>query len=77
MADFGTMLVGVGSLALGALGVRYGYQIARFSEQADAIGSTTPMGEVEPAGWKVIVTQLGFGLLGALGILMVILAVWP
>jgi hypothetical protein len=64
MVDFGTMLVGFGSLALGALGVRYAYYVARMSEQADAIGSTTPMSEVEPAECKVIATQLGFGVLG-------------
>lgn len=76
MVDFGTMLVGFGAITLGALGTRFGYYFARMSEQADAIGSTTPVSEVEPADWKVVTTRLGFGVLGAVGVLMVILAAW-
>lgn len=41
---------------------------ARFSEQMDAIGSTTPWEEVEPAKWKVMIFRLigaGMALAGA------------
>ncbi len=47
------------------------YKIARFGEQVDAIGSKRSWSEVEPAGWKVILTKLiGFGLIIFGGILI-------
>lgn len=75
MVDFGRMLLGFGLLTFGALGARYGYQLSRIGERLDAIGSTTPMYEVEPTNWNVVLTQLAFGILGAVGALMVILSV--
>ncbi len=55
---------------------RYGYQISRFSEQMDAIGSMTPASEVEPAGWKVMFTQVGSAILGAVGVLMALMSLF-
>ena len=50
---FGLLLVG-----FGALGVFRGRALARFNEQVDAIGSTTPASEVEPAEWNVALTKI-------------------
>ncbi|MFB6206868.1 MAG: hypothetical protein ABEJ05_10130 [Haloglomus sp.] len=42
---------------IGAGIYRFAYGIAKFDEQTDAIGSTTPSSEVEPAGWNVFLTK--------------------
>lgn len=47
-------------LVFGCLfGFRFAYELARLSEQLDAIGSTTPWDEIEPAGWKVFLYRVG------------------
>ena len=65
------MLVGIllGLLVTGVgLAVAFKpYPVARFNERLDAIGSTTPWDEVEPAGWRVTLTRctgLGFVIVG-------------
>lgn len=52
-AFLGLLLVGGG-----AAGHRYAYEVTRFGEQLDAIGSTTRSSEVEPTDWNVMVTKL-------------------
>ena len=65
-------VLGVGMLAVGALGYRHAHGLSRFSEQIDAIGSTTNWDEVEPAGWKVHLYRVSFVLLAGLGGLFVL-----
>ncbi len=76
MADFARILLSLAGIAVGAVGYRYAYQLSRFGEQLDAIGSTTPMEEVEPANWKVLMTQLCFIGLGAFSALMALFGVF-
>lgn len=48
------------------------YQLARFEEQLDSIGSKRSWSEVEPADWKVLLTRImgaGMTLFGAVGVL--------
>ncbi|QLH85111.1 hypothetical protein HZS54_25945 [Halosimplex pelagicum] len=52
------MFLGFLFAVFGGLGVRYARPLARFNEQMDAIGSTTPASEVEPAEWNVTFTKL-------------------
>jgi hypothetical protein len=57
-------------LVFGLPGAIWPYKVARFEEQLDAIGSKRSWSEVEPAGWKVVLTRVigvgmaGVGLLG-------------
>jgi hypothetical protein len=51
---------------LGAGIFRFAYGLTKFQEQLDAIGSTTPASEVEPAGWNVALTRI-FGILLSIG----------
>lgn len=60
----------------GGLGFRFAYALSQFEERIDAIGSTTPWHEVEPADWKVFLNRIIFGgiaLLGALWLLTILL----
>lgn len=57
MVNFEFLAVGLLLLAVGALLYRYAYHIAFFGEVLDAIGSTRPTSEVEPAGWNVRFTK--------------------
>ncbi|MFW5939707.1 MAG: hypothetical protein ACOCSD_04145 [Halolamina sp.] len=63
---FGLLAVGIG----GAL-YRFARPLARFNEQIDAIGSTTPTEEVEPAVWKVVLYRLFALLFTVSGVLLV------
>ncbi|MCO8246577.1 MULTISPECIES: hypothetical protein [unclassified Haladaptatus] len=76
MVSLSMMLTGLGVLALGALGVRYGYQLSTPDEQSDSIGSTNPVDEVEPAGWRVALTRLCFGILGTTGAGMIVMSMF-
>ncbi|MFC6737321.1 hypothetical protein [Halolamina salina] len=66
------LLYGPLVVAAGAVLYYFARPLARFSEQLDAIGSTTPAHEVEPAGWKVwlyrgiaiVLVVAGIGLFG-------------
>lgn len=56
-------------IAFGLVGAVWPYEVARFEEQIDAIGSKRSASEVEPADWKVYLTRIfgaGFVLLGVL-----------
>jgi hypothetical protein len=64
------MLVG------GGLGFRFAYRLSQFEERIDAIGSTTPWHEVEPADWKVLLNRLvfaGLAVAGGLWLLSILL----
>ena len=76
MVSFSMMLTGLGVLALGALGVRYGYQLSTPDEQSDSISSKNPIDEVEPAGWRVALTRFCFGVLGTTGAGMIVMSVF-
>ncbi|WP_135365496.1 hypothetical protein [Halosimplex halophilum] len=71
---FASTLLGLIVIGVGAVMVRYAYGISRFSEQLDAIGSTTPAHEVEPAAWNVALTKIGGGLAIAFGLYLVVSA---
>lgn len=47
---------------------RFAYGLSRFGEQMDAIGSTTPASEVEPADWNVMLTKLGGAAVALVGV---------
>ncbi|WP_248516593.1 hypothetical protein [Salinarchaeum laminariae] len=49
-------------LALGLIAVAWPYEVARFEERLDAIGSKRSWSEVEPADWRVLLTR-GIGVL--------------
>jgi hypothetical protein len=53
----------------GGLGFRFAYAVSQFEERVDAIGSTTPWHEVEPADWKVLLNRIVFGGLAIAGLL--------
>ncbi|KAB1187157.1 MULTISPECIES: hypothetical protein [Haloferax] len=61
-------VVGVGFLAIGLSGAVKPYQVTRFLEQLDAIGSKTSWDEVEPADWNVTLTRFGGIFMTALGV---------
>lgn len=67
-----TVLGGLISVVCGAVAAFFPRRLARLSERLDAIGSTTPWDEVEPAGWKVTVTRLLGLLLLAIGLAYVV-----
>ncbi|WP_256297386.1 hypothetical protein [Haloarchaeobius salinus] len=56
----------------GVVGYRYAYELSRFSEQLDAIGSKRAAAEVEPADWKVALERGVSGLLAIVGAGMVV-----
>lgn len=66
------LLSGLLVVAVGGGLYRFARPLARFSEQLDAIGSTTSADEVEPADWKVwlyraiavLIVVAGVGLFG-------------
>jgi len=51
-------MFGLVLLAVGLYGAFRPYQLARFGEQLDAIGSKRSLGEVEPADWNVFFTRI-------------------
>lgn len=62
----GTLIIG-----FGLLGALRPYEVARFEESVDAIGSKRSSSEVEPAEWKVAVTR-GTGMIVTLFGLLVL-----
>lgn len=59
-------------LVFGIPGAIWPYQLARFEEQFDSIGSKRSWSEVEPADWKVTVTRfmgVGMTFFGAMGLI--------
>lgn len=68
-------LAGVALLSISIVGHQYAYQLARWSERLDSIGSTTEWDDVEPAFWKVLLYQIG-GIIGAgVGAILLLMAV--
>ncbi len=53
-------------LVFGAPSAMWPYQLARFEEQLDSIGSKRRWDDVEPADWKVTLTR-GLGAVMAVG----------
>lgn len=56
--DPGGLLLGPIIALVGGGMYRFAYGLSRAQEQLDAIGSTTPSSEVEPADWNVMLTKL-------------------
>ncbi|KAA9400089.1 hypothetical protein Har1130_00685 [Haloarcula sp. CBA1130] len=54
---------------------RYAYGVTKFSEQLDAIGSTTRSSAVEPADWNVMLTKLAGAAGGVFGLIWFLSAV--
>lgn len=65
----GQVFVGLLMIVGGTIGYRYARPLTRFSEQIDAIGSTTDPSEVEPAGWNVFLTKAFAALFVLFGLL--------
>lgn len=60
-------------LLFGLPGAVWPYEMARFEERIDSIGSKRAWSEVEPADWKVALTRVvgvGMVLVGLLGLLV-------
>jgi len=63
------LILGFLVLAWGVAMAVWPYRVARFEEQIDSIGSKRRWSEVEPAGWKVLLTRVigvGVALFGLL-----------
>ncbi len=75
MHDPTPLVFGAFLLGSGALFALYPYRLARFSEQLDAIGSTTRLSEVEPAGWKVSLNRIGGVTCALVGALVLVLGI--
>ncbi len=59
-------------LAFGLPGAIWPYEVARFEEQLDSIGSKRSWSEAEPADWKVVLARVvgvGMVVFGVLGLL--------
>jgi len=48
------------------------YDVARFNEQVDAIGSTRRFSDVEPADWNVLLHRISGGLVLLVAVLVAI-----
>ncbi len=75
--DDGSDYLGIGLFLLlfGLPGAVFPYELARLGEQIDAIGSTTPAEEVEPADWNVTLTRMICIVMAAFGVLTVAIGV--
>lgn len=51
------VLMGAIPVVVGVIIYSKAYAIAKRSEQLDALGSQTPITEVEPAAWNVMLTK--------------------
>ena len=71
----GVLPLGVMLLLLGAPGTLCPYKLTRLGEHLDAIGSTTPVREVEPARWNVLITRIVSGAMVVFGAAVVLGAV--
>jgi len=68
----GGAVLGFIVLVFGAGSAYFARPVARISEQIDAIGSTTPASEVEPAEWNVVLTRIVGILFAVLGVAMMV-----
>ena len=62
--------LGVILVLVGLPGVIWPYRAARLDEVLDAIGSKRSMSEVEPAGWRVMLTRVASILFVLFGLAM-------
>ncbi|MFC6731413.1 MULTISPECIES: hypothetical protein [unclassified Haladaptatus] len=65
--------VGLVLIAFGLPAAIWPYRISRLQERLDAVGSTTPWDEVEPADWRVALTRIvgvSLCLVGLVGFLL-------
>lgn len=74
MADLELLLAGVFLFVLGLPALTWPYELAKFEEQLDAIGSSRRMEEVEPAGWRVSLTKLAGIALSGGGVVAAVLS---
>lgn len=65
--------VGLLFVLFGGVGALFPRAVARFGEQMDAIGSTTPADEVEPAEWNVVLTRILSAVFAAVGLGLLVL----
>jgi hypothetical protein len=72
--DSEAAFLGLLLLIFGGIGTAFPRGVARFGEQIDAIGSTTPADEVEPAEWNVVLTRISSAVLALIGVGFVVLA---
>ncbi|WP_435333127.1 hypothetical protein [Haloarchaeobius sp. TZWWS8] len=70
MPDIAGMFFGTLATGGGLLGYHYARPLSRFSEQLDAIGSTTDPATVEPAEWKVALNKLVSVVVALVGVFM-------
>lgn len=80
MANLPQVIFGLALLVVGLASYRRSYHLSLLGEQLDAIGSRTPVSEVEPADWKVFLTKVvggGVALFGALTLAIGLLAPGP
>lgn len=69
-------LAGVMLISVGLLAAIWPYRVARFQEAIDAIGSTRKLSEVEPANWRVILTQASGLIIIVAGIVILVDSVY-
>ena len=63
-------ILGTVLLAIGIASAVRPYEVARFEDRLDAIGSTRSWSEIEPADWKVLLTRLGGIAVSLFGVLV-------
>ncbi|WP_224268237.1 hypothetical protein [Haloprofundus salinisoli] len=66
---YARMALGGALLLVGAVSVLFPYKIALLREVVDAVGSTRRLEDVAPANWSVLLTRIGGGVVGAVGLL--------
>ncbi|MFA1611930.1 hypothetical protein [Halobellus rubicundus] len=71
MVRFGALLLGVVLTFFGFGAAWNAREVARKDEQYDAIGSRRGWLDAEPAGWKVSVVRLSWGIVGIIGLALV------
>ncbi|SIR98666.1 hypothetical protein SAMN05421858_4998 [Haladaptatus litoreus] len=74
MIEITGLLLGGALIGLGLFGMRYAYQLTRFGEQIDAIGSKQRFSDVEPAEWNVSLSRALSLIVVLTGIVIIILA---
>jgi len=67
------LLLGLFFLGTGLYGAIRPYELARFTEQIDALGSRHDVGSVEPTDWNVRLTRLVSLFLALCGVTIVVL----
>lgn len=63
-------------IVVGLPGAVWPYEVARFGEQIDAIGSKRAASEVKPTDWNVTITRLIGGGMVAIGVTILLVVAW-